>query len=678
MILTVENPDVPRRAVSDALARTLAFFSEDTPLKRAEPFGGRPYERREQQERMAAAVAEALEKRRNLCVEAPTGVGKSFAYLVPAIYHALATRQPVLVATETINLQEQLAEKDLPLLRDLTRLPFTFVVAKGRTNYLCKRRLALAMGRRRDEILPPGASATDLDRICDWALTTKDGSKSDISFRFDQSLWACLCCETASCMGPKCEFFHSCFYWRQRHAWDKADLIVANHALFFTDLKMRSAEDAANCPLPDYGSVIFDEAHTLEDNAANHLGIHVHSAALRFFLNRLFNPINGRGILMRSGEDSMALRGQVADLHEELTDFFAQFEEAIDRSPEQMFRVMKPGGYRNGLSEKLRFMAQVIRDYAETQTDASFKAELNARVEHCQEFDEEIDAFVRQSLPEHVYWVEGRKSPGGWNAPRRIELASAPLNIAELLNKLLFSIGKPVILTSATLAVKGSLGYYAQRVGFTGGDGLILDSPFDYSKQVRLYLSRKMPLPSEQGYNDAAAAQIRRFLEMTRGSAFVLFTSYGMLKSCADKLSSFFSTSGLNLLVHGDSLSRSAMLREFKQVRDSVIFGTTSFWTGVDVPGSALENVIIAKLPFSVPTHPLVAARCDRIRQLGGEPFRDYSVPDAVLKFRQGVGRLIRSRTDTGIIVVLDPRIVSKQYGKAFLNSIPPCPVEYF
>ena len=243
---------------------------------------------------------------------------------------------------------------------------------------------------------------------------------------------------------------------------------------------------------------------------------------------------------------------------------------------------------------------------------------------------------------------------------------------------ILFSKEIPVILTSATLAVNGSLDYFVRRIGFSGGDGLILDSPFDYQKQVRLFLSRSMPLPSERNFNDAAAENIRNFVLRTQGRAFVLFTSYGMLKYCAEKLHRFFLASGIRLLIQGDSLSRSAMLDEFKKGRHSVIFGATSFWTGVDVPGDALSNVIITKLPFSVPRHPLIAARCERIQQEGGNPFRDYSIPDAVLKFRQGIGRLIRSKTDTGIIVVLDPRVLSKQYGRLFLESIPSCPVEYF
>lgn len=625
---------------------------------------------------MAKAVAEALEQNHNLCVEAPTGVGKSFAYLIPAIYHARATRTPVLVTTETITLQEQLVNKDLPFLQDLTGIEFTYALAKGRANYLCKRRLGLATGMHGTELLPFPQLQTDLERLDEWAQTSKSGSRSDIPFRVDPQLWQCVCCETANCQGPKCPYFRNCFYWETRRKWDQADIIVTNHALFFTDLKIREIEMQETCPLPVYGAVIFDEAHTLEDNAANHLGLHISNASLKFFLNRLFNPSNGRGLLMKPGEDSMSMRGRISALHNAMSIFFSQYDMDLDAAKEDCLRVTDAGKYQDHFSTLLEDLELTLKDYADSQTDASFKTELNSQLERCTAFREEIKMFVRMTLERQVYWIEGHENTFSKN--RNIELTSAPLDVADLLRRILFQREFPVILTSATLAVRNSLDYYAGRVGFCGGEGLILDSPFDYQKQVKLFVSNKMPQPSERNYNEVAAEKIREFVDRTNGHAFVLFTSFSMLKYCADILSGHFFSKGIKLLVHGEEMSRSAMLTEFKKTKNCVIFGAASFWTGVDVPGNALANVIITKLPFAVPTHPLIQARCEEIKEYGGDPFRDYSTPDAVLKFRQGIGRLIRSRTDQGIIVVLDPRIVTRQYGRLFFNAIPSCPTEYF
>lgn len=675
MILPAEQA-ARQFAQSDTIVRTKEFFSENSPLKRAAEFGGRIYERRIQQEQMAFAVSEALEQNHNLCVEAPTGVGKSFAYLVPAIFHARALRQPVLVTTETITLQEQLVDKDLPLLKELTGLDFTFALAKGRSNYLCQRRCALASGEHSGEVLSFANQKSDLERICEWARETKTGRKSELAFRCDPLLWSCVCCESANCLGPKCAYYHQCFYWRVRKQWDKADIIVTNHALFFTDLKIREIEHQETCPLPPYCAVIFDEAHTLEDNAANHLGIQVANNSLRYFLNRLFNPATGRGMLVKPGENSMSVRGRIAVLQDALPVFFSQFDRDLTTAREDCLRVLKPGHYEDTFSTALGELEKILRDYADTQDSAEFKTELEAQLLKCMAFRDELAAFVNMSFDEHVYWIEGRGQ--NYVKQREIELIAAPLNISEILRNILFSKDIPIILTSATLAVRDSLDYYVGRVGFCGGEGLILDSPFDYRKQVTLYLSRSMPLPTDRSYNEAAADRIGEFVEKTNGHAFVLFTSFSMLQFCAERLSNRFLAHGIRLLEHGEEMSRSAMLAEFKKKGSSVIFGASSFWTGVDVPGDALANVVITKLPFAVPSHPLIQARCERIQEDGGNPFRDYSIPDAVLKFRQGVGRLIRSRTDHGIIVVLDPRVVSRQYGRLFLQALPPCPVEYF
>lgn len=661
----------------ECLEETVTFFSDDGPLKKLAESGGRSYEPRPQQAVMANEIASAFEKGRNLCVEAPTGVGKSFAYLIPAIYAALSMKKPVLITTETLNLQEQLVYKDLPLLAKLLNLDLKFVLAKGRGNYVCKRRLLLARGGHRDDYLPSGDMLSAVERLADWADKTEDGSKYDIDFPVDNELWACVCSEAANCSGPSCKFFRNCFYWKARRSWEDADIVVANHALFFIDLKIRALEQQEASPLPNYGAVVFDEAHTLEDSAASHLGLSLRSGALRYFLNRLYNPATGKGLLLRAGEASLQLRATIAKVQDAATEYFLQFQEAVRDRKDSVLRIVKPGRFSDNLSAQLGEVAKMLREYIAEQTDADFRTELQSMHERCLCFQEEIAGFTEMAWNEHVYWAEGKLS--SVSRTQMIELDAAPLNVAALLHNILFNGKKSVILTSATLAVNGSLDYFFNRVGFGNGEGIVLDSPFDYAKQVKLYLPRSMPMPTDEEYYGAVCDEIIRFLKFTNGRAFVLFTSYGMLRTCAEELKDEIRDLGLNLLVHGGELSRSAMLEQFKTSSvPSVLFGAASFWTGVDVPGDALSNVVITKLPFAVPSHPLIEARLERIRLSGGEPFRDYSIPDAVLKFRQGVGRLIRSKTDTGIVVVLDRRIVTKSYGSRFLDSIPPCPVEYF
>jgi ATP-dependent DNA helicase DinG len=655
-------------SAAEILDRTEKFFLPDSPLAEAEKHGGRPYEYRPQQAEMARRTAEALVGRHNLCVEAPTGVGKSFAYLVPVIYFALTQSKPVVISTETINLQEQLIHKDIPILARLTGIQFKAALAKGRGNYLCMRRLHMASGDRQEELIPLASLVLDIQRITEWADETKDGNRDAMDFKTDQSSWSYVCCEAGNCAGPRCDFFKQCFYWRARLEWEKADIIVANHAMFFTDLKMKQDENLENTLLPPYSAIVIDEAHTLENNAAEYLGLRVNSAGLYSFLNRLFNPENGKGLLMKSGPEAMELRANIANLKRDAAAFFSMVEQFLLEKQENVRRFLQPALIPDLLSQPLGQMRNLLANFIKTQEDKDFKTELESQLMRCDAYIDGINDFIKMTYPEHVYWTEEDKIG--------VSLRAAPLNVNEILETILFSKTFPVILTSATLTVKNSFDYYRARVGYGRGAELRLDSPFSRD-QVKLFISRNMPEPTDQTYKDALLTEIPKFLKMTHGKAFVLFTSYQLLKYCAENLSQFFEDNNITLLTQGDTMTRSAMLKEFKTDINSVIFGTDSFWTGVDVPGEALSNVIVTKFPFAVPSHPLIEARCEKIEASGVSSFMGYSLPEAVLKFRQGVGRLIRSKHDTGIIVILDRRVFSKRYGQYFLDSLPPYPVHY-
>ena len=674
--LTESAPPMPEeRAVADVEA----FFAPGGTLLTAAKLDGRPGEFRPQQAAMARAVTESLLSGRNLAVEAPTGVGKSFAYLVPLVMLARRDERPALISTETINLQEQLIQRDIPLLQQLTGIEFRAALAKGRSNYLCLRRLALAAGEQSQQLLPSASLQLDLERIVQWAENSESGERDQIDFRMDPELWPLICCEAGNCQKVKCPFFQQCFYMRARKKWGESDIVVANHALFFTDLAMRGEEGESGL-LPNYKALIIDEAHTLEDNAAEYLGTRISRFAVLSVLNRLYNPDNAKGLLLKEGSDVLALRQTAAAVRDETYGFFEQFNTFLregasyDGKECSVRRVRRTTQFTDNLTEKLRILHRLLWEYIEKLDDedakenASFKTELETQFDRCKLFIDGIRSFMEMSQQNAVYFVESERGGGA-------AINIAPLNVAELLNRQLFNASFPVTLCSATLTVRNSFDFYCSRIGFDNGDTLCLDSPFSRD-QAKVLLSRDMPEPTAREYPEFLSREIRRFVEKTDGKAFVLFTSYAHLRFCAEKLQSAFARSDIQLLVQGGDLTRNAMLRIFREDINSVLFGTDSFWTGVDVPGEALSNVIITKLPFPSPGDPIVEGRCEKIKAMGGSDFREYMLPSAVLKFRQGAGRLIRSRSDRGIIVILDRRVQSKGYGKSFLDALP-YPISY-
>ncbi len=666
----LEEPGFQPIDLTPVVNQTREFFLPEGPLKNSEEFGGRPFEYRPQQAEMANQIAEAFRGQHNLCVEAPTGVGKSLAYLVPAILYSIRHPRPVVISTETINLQEQLIKKDIPLLAKMLGVDFKAALAKGRGNYLCLRRFNLASGEGRGEYLPRNSCQVHLEKIAEWAATTETGDRGEMR-KVDEETWSYVCCESGGCAGEhKCPFGKECFYWRVRETWEQADVIVTNHAMFFIDLKMKELEqaDPGSFLLPRYCGTIVDEAHTMENSAAEYLGLRLSSIAVYSTLNRLFNPKTGRGILVKPGDAALKLRTMVTDLGIMAAAYFDFWRDYIERTDEDIRSITAPDIAPEGLRDAFIKFCYELAEYNEELEEKMLKAEITGYHQRCSSFADILENFQSMLLQPHVYWAELDN--------KNIVLRSAPLNVNEMLYELLFSKEFPTILTSATLSVNRNLNYYRSRVGYGNGGELILDSPFD-PRQVTVLLPKEMPEPNHSNYFSALLEKLQEYIMMTNGKAFVLFTSHAMLRSCADRLQGFFLEKGINLLVHDRTLNRTELLKEFKEDVNSVLFGTDSFWTGVDVPGEALSNVIVAKLPFAVPSHPLIKARCERIEASGGKAFMDYSLPEAILKFRQGVGRLVRSKTDTGYIVLLDRRITSKFYGRWFLDSLPAHPIKY-
>ena len=631
----------------------------------------RAYEIRPQQLEMAQAVGDAFESGKHLFVEAGTGVGKSFAYLVPAIERVTQHGGRVVISTHTIALQEQLIEKDIPFLQKALPQSFRAVLVKGRSNYLGLRRLARA-SERKQTLFETMNELAELHRIEDWAYKTEDGSRSDLPFEPDLRVWDLARSDSDDCLGRKCEHYDKCFYQRARRKAVEAQLLIVNHAMLFSDLAVR--EQGASI-LPDYEYLILDEAHTVERVAAEHLGGSVSNAQVRHLLNLLHHERAARGVL-----DSRHLPEAIRVVENARRSLDRYFVELLDWSDEEGMtngRVRKPVPLEQPLTTDLLTLADVLRNAKKNCEDESDRTELGGLADRCTTTAAAIANWHGQRTADWVYWLE-RGGPRG----QRITLAARPLDVGPFLKEKLFDKIRSVVLTSATLAVGAKAAgadpfdYLRRRTGLSEAGGLALGSPFNYAEQLTVHVEPHLPDPaSGEPFTAAACEAIKKYVAQSAGRAFVLFTSFDMLNDCARRLADFFEENHMPLLVHGSGLPRGKMLDKFRKTARSVLFGTDTFWQGVDVPGDALSNVIIVKLPFAAPNQPIVEARIEKIRECGGNPFMDFQLPEAVLKFKQGVGRLIRTKTDRGIVVILDPRVGSKPYGRWFLHALPECKV---
>ncbi len=645
--------------MSSLLKQIDAVFSPDGTLASHADFEYRP-----QQLQMARAIAGALTSNSHLIVEAPTGVGKSLAYLVPAVLYAAAEKRKAIVSTHTKNLQEQLIRKDIEIARTLIDFDIDAVVLKGRKNYLCTTRLRHALNAQTE--LFEKKDLTELQKIRDWSLKTTDGDIENAPFPISSEVWQHLCSEKGSCSqaicGPKC------FFQKAKYRAKEAPVVVLNHSLFFTLLALQSSNEYSLYP-NDF--VIIDEAHTLEQIAGVGIGKSISRAQVLFALHRLYNPKTKRGLLAK------IRKKQPLELMERAESAAAAFFEDVSSATRALkgssstLRIRTPNVVPNSVQRPLRNVQSVLKELEDDKQVKINKEELAAAGRLVWEAEILIREFLEQSNSSLTYWVD----IGSGRSPN-VTLHTAPTDIAESVGPRLFRDNSSIILTSATLSVNGSLEYFQRRLGAARAITMILDTPFDFYRQMRLVLARDMPPPDLEEYDEALPQWVYRSIARTRGKALVLFTSSALMKRVAENLRTQLEADGITLLVQLPGISRHALLQEFKRDVHSVLFGLESFWMGIDVPGEALEHVIITRLPFAVPDHPLMESRMELIAHQNGSAFLDYQLPEAVLKLRQGVGRLIRTRTDTGIVTILDSRILSKQYGRMFLRSLPRCRVE--
>jgi ATP-dependent DNA helicase DinG len=635
------------------------IFSETGTLSALQQFEYRP-----QQRTMASAVASTLEARRHLIIEAPTGVGKSLAYLVPAILYARKEKRKAIISTHTKNLQEQLFRKDITIAKGILGANEVHAcILKGRRNYLCTTRLQRAMSSTGS--LFNDSEQDQLLRIFEWSKETADGDIENLGFTPSANVWDMVCSEKGICSSVACGFM--CFFQRTKERVRSANVVIMNHALFFTLLAMQESDEQFIFP-NDF--VIFDEAHTLESVAALGIGKNISRYQVLSAIHKLYNPSVKKGLLAKQ-------KKAVRALCEETEDAAIEFFETIRRvilskdATAKEFRIRQPYVVDDTVTGQLRRLEKEAEKIQSTLKQEAEQNEVEGVKRALWEAQVLIEEFLEQTESDFTYWIDMGSGRGG-----NITLCASPTNIADVLGPKLFRVGTSVIMTSATLAVNNSLDYFQRRIGGVGIDGLILDSPFDHHRQMQVNIARDIPEPDAPGFASELPHWIIESVDRSKGKALVLFTSTVLMRSVAQQLAPAFEERGIKLLIQGFEQQRHELLQEFKRDIHSVLFGLDSFWQGVDVPGEALEHVIITRLPFAVPNHPLIESKLQLITKRGGNSFFEFTLPEAVLKFRQGVGRLLRSKSDIGLVTILDSRIIKKRYGQVFLASIPRSPLQ--
>lgn len=663
------------------------------------------FEYREEQKSMALSVQQGINENKKIVVEAGTGTGKTLAYLIPAIKWAIQNQKKIIIATNTINLQEQLLYKDIPIVRSIIDEKFSYALVKGRNNYLCKRLFnEVSIKGNVDLDLFGSESKEQLEHILKWGNKTETGDKSELPFEVNNDIWELVQSTTELCIGKKCPHRKQCFYMRTRREKIDANVLIANHHLFFADLNVRANTDfdSEYLILPKYDMVIFDEAHNIESVARSYFSMEISKFSFNRLVNRIFSKSNKRkqkpalnrleesvdranlenpgiyDLTLENIKDSIQVLQIVAE------EYFEELRKVFDNGNENGVKKvltsyeMKKSNFLESSREKKEKFQNLLKDFMnllETflnllDGEKDKNPDIINFKNHINIYKAFIDSFLfinNLSEEEYIYWID-------INAKRtNVVLTATPLNIAKKLNTSLFENINRLVFASATLTADRNFNYFKKSIGLLEEECIeeIIDSPFNYDEQMKVYIPTNIQDSDKLNlfYEDAANF-ILSILLKTQGKAFILFTSYTMLNQVYYSIKNELLENNFEIFLHGEK-PRSQLITEFKKATNPILFGTTSFWEGVDVQGDNLSNVIIVKLPFLVPTDPIVSAISKKIEEEGGNSFFDYQLPEALIKFKQGIGRLIRNKTDKGNIFILDNRMIKKNYGVSFINAIP-------
>jgi len=673
------------------------------------------YEYRESQVEMAIEVADAFNNSKISIIEAGTGTGKTMAYLIPSIMWAINNKEKILISTNTINLQEQLLKKDIPLLKEVLDIQFNAVLVKGRNNYLCLRK---AKAEESDLTIGVDENLDELMTLIQWSKITDDGSLSDLNFIPREEIWDRLKCESDTCLRVKCSFYKNCFLLKARRKASQADLLIVNHHLLFADLSLRANLNnfADLAILPPYSHIIIDEAHHIEDVSTKYFGLKTSKKGLIRILNRLWFQLRkkeAKGVLLlvskklnkikdetvipvqKTIDSLITQKNELVNLTAELFDEIAKFTDNIIKNEQNELKlritdkIEESIDWENTVRLKSKefinsagiFITNLSRfhkklDSINNKNSKIFDSnliEIAAISKRVEEYVNSIENFMFENNTNEVKWIELKKYKKG----NSVSLNTAPLKIDTILKEYLFNQFDTIIMTSATLTVNNNFDYFKDRTGISTVEkreiiARLFPSPFDFKSQVIIGIPLDIPPPTQDLFPFHIEPIITEILKISKGKAFILFTSYMLLNLLYSQIITKPELSGITMLKQGDE-NRHNLLKKFKKDINSVLFGTDSFWEGVDVSGEALEAVIIVRLPFRVPTEPIYEARREEIEKSGRDSFIEYTVPQAVIKFKQGFGRLIRNNTDRGSIIILDKRIQEKYYGNIFLNSLPEC-----